>query len=156
LQLSNAEVELAALQEQYRTSQRQVAQLRSDVDKISQVEIDLKQLNRDYGVVESRHQELLRRWETLKSKQRLDPVTDKVQFNILEPPFAPARPVAPNRPIMLITALIFCHSYRRTPRIGECEYDHVTGRYGRSKANGGRLGWCNSEPLPRCHSCRYF
>jgi len=107
LQLSNAEVELAALQEQYRTSQRQVAQLRSDVDKISQVEIDLKQLNRDYGVVESRHQELLRRWETLKSKQRLDPVTDKVQFNILEPPFAPARPVAPNRPIMLITALIF-------------------------------------------------
>jgi len=107
LQLSNAEVELAALQEQYRTSQRQVAQLRSDVDKISQVETDLKRLNRDYGVVESRHQELLRRWETLQSKQRLDPVTDQVQFNILEPPFAPARPVAPNRSMLLIGVLIF-------------------------------------------------
>ena len=106
LQHSNAEVELAALQEQYSASQREVERLRSDVDKISQVEIDLKRLNRDYGVVEDRHQELLRRWETLKSKQRLDPVTDQVQFNILEPPFAPAKPVAPYRPTLLIMALI--------------------------------------------------
>ena len=107
LQMSNAEVELAALQEQYSTSQRLVARLRSDVDKISQVETDLKQLNRDYGVVEDRYQQLLQRWETLQSKKRLDPVTDQVQFNILEPPFAPAEPVAPNRPLMLIVVLVF-------------------------------------------------
>jgi polysaccharide chain length determinant protein (PEP-CTERM system associated) len=93
LQLSNADVELAALQEQYASSQRQVAQLRADVDKIGQVETDLKRLNRDYGVVQGRHQELLKRWETLQSKKRLDPVTDEVQFNILEPPFAPEIPV---------------------------------------------------------------
>jgi hypothetical protein len=107
LQLSNAEVELAALQEQYRTSQRAVARLRSDVDKISQVEIDLKRLNRDYGVVESRYQELLRRWESLQSRQRLDPVTDEVQFIVLEPPFAPVEPAAPNRPIWLFAVSIF-------------------------------------------------
>ena len=107
LQFSNAEVELAALQEQYRTSQRQVARLRTDVDKISQVETDLKRLNRDYGVVESRYHELLRRWETLESKKRLDPVVDQVQFKILEPPFAQARPVAPNRPAMLVVVSMF-------------------------------------------------
>ena len=106
LQMSNAEVELAALQEQYRSSQRLVTRLRADVDKISQVETDLKQLNRDYGVVESRYQELLRRWETLQSKKRLDPVIDQVQFNILEPPFAPANPVAPNRSLLLTAVLI--------------------------------------------------
>ena len=105
IQLSNAEVELAALQEQYASSQRRVARLRRDVDKIAQVETELKRLNRDYDVVSTRHQELLRRWETLQSKKRLDPVTDKVQFNILEPPFAPARPVSPNRPILLILIL---------------------------------------------------
>ena len=71
------------------------------------VETDFKKLNRDYGVVESRHQELLRRWETLQSKKRLDPVTDKVQFNILEPPFAMATPVAPNRPLLLVAVLVF-------------------------------------------------
>jgi len=107
LQLSDTDVELAALQEQYRSSQREVARLRSDVDKISKVETDLKQLNRDYGVVEGRYQELLQRWETLQSKKRLDPVTDNVQFNILEPPYASAKPVAPNRPLLLIGVLIF-------------------------------------------------
>jgi len=106
LQLSNANVELAALTEEHSTRRRTVAQLRADVDKIAVVEIELKKLNRDYGVVESRHQELLRRWETLQSKKRLDPVTDTVQFNILEPPFANAKPVAPNRPVLLIAVLI--------------------------------------------------
>lgn len=107
LQFSNAEVELAALQEQHASNLRRVARLRDDVDKIAQVEVDLKRLNRDYGVVEGRHQELLKRWETLQSKKRLDPVTDQVQFNILEPPFAPVNPVAPNRPLLLIVVLIF-------------------------------------------------
>ena len=106
LQMSEAEVELAALQDRYSESRREVAQLRADVDKIAQVEADLKRLNRDYGVVESRHQELLKRWETLQSKKRLDPVTDQVQFNILEPPFAPEQPVSPNRPLLLIGVFV--------------------------------------------------
>jgi polysaccharide chain length determinant protein (PEP-CTERM system associated) len=107
LQLSNADVELAALSEEYSSRKRQVAQLRADVDKIAIVETELKKLNRDYGVVEGRHQELLRRWETLKSKERLDPVTETVQFNILEPPFASTTPVAPNRPPLLVVVLLF-------------------------------------------------
>jgi len=106
LQLSNANVELAALQEELNTRRRTVAQLRADVDKIAVVETQLKQLNRDYDVVSSRHQELLKRWETLQSRKRLEPVTDQVQFNILEPPFAEAQPVAPNRPMLLIAVLV--------------------------------------------------
>lgn len=106
LQLSNADVELAALTEELSTRRREVARLRADVDQIAVVETELKKLNRDYGVIEGRHQELLGRWETLQSKKRIDPVTDKVQFDILEPPFAPAVPVAPNRPILLVGVLI--------------------------------------------------
>lgn len=107
LQLSDADVELVALQEELATSRRQVAQLRADVDKISEVETELKQLNRDYGVVESRYQELLKRWETLQSRNRLDTVTDNVQFRPVEPPFVPEKPVAPNRPLLLVAVLIF-------------------------------------------------
>jgi hypothetical protein len=106
LSLSNAEVELASLQEKLRTEQREVNQLRSDVDKIADVEAEMKRLNRDYSVVGDRYQELLRRWETLQSKRRLDPVTDRVQFNVLEPPFSTATPVAPNRPLLLVVVLI--------------------------------------------------
>ena len=43
----------------------------------------------------------------MQSKKRLDPVTDTVQFNILEPPFAEADPVAPNRPMLLVAVLVF-------------------------------------------------
>lgn len=107
LQLSDADVKLAEAQEELSTRQREVYSLRADVDKIAEVETELKKLNRDYDVVESRHQELLKRWETLQSKKRLDPVTDKVQFNVLEPPFASAEPVAPNRPMLLIAVLVF-------------------------------------------------
>jgi polysaccharide chain length determinant protein (PEP-CTERM system associated) len=106
LQMSEAEVELVELQSRYNQGQRKVARLRADVDKIAQVETELKRLNRDYGVVESRHQELLKRWETLQSKKRIDPVTDQVQFNILEPPFAAAAPVAPDRRLLLTGVLI--------------------------------------------------
>ncbi|MEL7185041.1 MAG: hypothetical protein AAFN50_01240, partial [Pseudomonadota bacterium] len=107
LQLSDANVELAALSDELTTRRSVVARLRTDVDKISRVETDLKKLNRDYNVITARHQELLRRWETLQSKKRLDPVTDNVQFNIMEPPFAEANPVAPNRPLFLMAVAVF-------------------------------------------------
>lgn len=107
LQFSDINIELAALREQYQSYKTDVSRLRTDVDKIADVETKLKMLNRDYGVVEGRHQELLRRWETLQSKKRLDPITGDGQFSILEPPFAKVTPVAPNRPLMLVAVLVF-------------------------------------------------
>lgn len=107
IQLTEAEVELAGLGAKLATERAAVERLRTDVDKIAEVERNLKQLNRDYGVVQDRYQELLKRRETLRSKERLDPVTDSVRFNILEPPFAALDPVGPNRPVLLVVALIF-------------------------------------------------
>lgn len=106
IQLSETEVELASARAELETHEERVEQLRSDVDKISEVETELKQLNRDYNVVQRRHQELLSRWEDLQAKQRLDPVTDQVQFRRIEPPFAPGEPVGPNRPVFLGAVLL--------------------------------------------------
>ena len=107
IQLTNAEVELAGLESQLGSYRGTVDQLRNDVDQIAEVETNLKQLNRDYDVVQARYQELLERREQLQSKERLDPVTDGVQFRTLEPPFAALKPVGPNRPILLAVVLIF-------------------------------------------------
>ena len=106
IELSDTEVELASLRAQLATQRAQEIRLREDVDKIAEVEMNLKKLNRDYDVVQDRYQELLKRWETLRSKQRLDPVTDTVQFRTLEPPFASIDPVAPNRPLLLAGLLV--------------------------------------------------
>lgn len=101
LQLSDADVELISLREERASSQRLISRLKADVDKIAEVEVSLKRLNRDYSVIETRHQELIRRWESLQSKKRLDPVTDPVQFHVWEPPFASGTPVSPDRPVLL-------------------------------------------------------
>jgi len=106
IQLSDAEVELASLRAQLANYRNEVASLRRDVDKIAEVETNLKKLNRDYGVVQDRYQELLKRRETLRSKQRLDPMTDTVQFRTLEPPFASTEPVGPLRPLFLLAVLV--------------------------------------------------
>jgi polysaccharide chain length determinant protein (PEP-CTERM system associated) len=106
IQLSNAEVELAGLQAQLTTYRSTVDRLRADVNKITEVETNFKQLNRDYSVVQSRYQELLERREQLQSKERLDPVTDAVQFRTLEPPFAGVEPVGPNRVLLLALVML--------------------------------------------------
>ena len=107
IQLSNAEVELAEVRARLTAEQADVARLRRDVDKITDVETQLKQLNRDYNVVQTRHQELLKRWEDLQAKKRLDPVSDDMRFRRIEPPFAAADPVGPNRPLLLAGVLLF-------------------------------------------------
>jgi polysaccharide chain length determinant protein (PEP-CTERM system associated) len=106
IQLSGAEVDLAEARTQLAAQQDQVAQLKRDVDRITEVEAKLKQLSRDYDVVQSRHKELLKRWEELQSKKRIDPVTDNVQFRRIEPPFALADPVGPQRALLLAGVLI--------------------------------------------------
>jgi polysaccharide chain length determinant protein (PEP-CTERM system associated) len=102
IQLSNTDVELVELRAELNSHQNTVETLRRDVDKIGEVETALKQLNRDYNVVQDRHQQLLRRWEDLQASKRLDPVTDSVQYRTIEPPFAPADPVGPNRLILIL------------------------------------------------------
>lgn len=106
IQLSTADVELVGLRSRAQAEQAEVERLRRDVDKITEVETQLKQLNRDYTVVQTRHQELIKRWEDLQAKKRLDPVTDNVRYRRIEPPFAQAEPVGPNRPILLSAVLI--------------------------------------------------
>jgi polysaccharide chain length determinant protein (PEP-CTERM system associated) len=106
IQLSTAEADMAELRAQLSTSEQTVANLHRDVDRITEVEAQLKQLNRDYNVIQTRHQELLKRWEDLQAKKRLDPVTDDVLFRRIEPPFAPATPVGPKRALLLAGLLV--------------------------------------------------
>ncbi len=107
IQLSNTEVDMAQSAAELKANQAEVAELRRDVDKITDVETQLKQLNRDYSVIQQRHQELLKRWEDLQAKKRLDPMTDAVQFRTIEPPYAAPQPVGPHRQLLLAAVFLF-------------------------------------------------
>lgn len=101
MMLADTDVELATLRAERIEKQLEIDELRGNVDKIADVEKNLKQLNRDYTVIQGRYQLLIDRRENLRSKLRLDPVKD-ISFRILEPPFAATDPVGPPRPLFLI------------------------------------------------------
>ncbi len=103
---ADTDVELATLRARLTEQQLAVDELRANVDKIADVEKNLKQLNRDYDVIQNRYQLLISRRENLRSKERLDPLKN-ISFRILEPPYAGSEPVGLTRPLLVLGILVF-------------------------------------------------
>lgn len=106
IQLSNTEVEIASLRVEVRQQQQEESRLRALVNTIPQVEAELGRLNRDYGVVQAKHQQLLRQLETAKIGEDVENSIDDVQFRIIDPPFAGLKPAGPKRQLLLAAVLL--------------------------------------------------
>lgn len=107
IQLSNVDVEIAALSAQLKQEQEELDRLRRLVDTVPQVEAEFNRLNRDYNVVKAKHQQLLQQLETANIGEDVSRSIDEVQFRIIDPPFADDKPAGPNRPFLLSLVLIF-------------------------------------------------
>ncbi len=104
-ELNRTEVQLAELrQDQAQRSQR-VGELRRLVDSVPEVEAELVRLNRDYEITRSRYLELVERRETAKLSESAEK-RGVVKFQIIDPPMADFRPVAPARIPMLLAVLV--------------------------------------------------
>lgn len=106
IQLSNVDVEIAALRVERRQHQEDVSRLRKSVDTIPQVEAELNRLDRDYDVVKAKHQQLLQQLETANIGEDVSRSIDEVQFRIIDPPFSDTTPDGPNRPLFLSAVLV--------------------------------------------------
>ncbi|MEZ5560434.1 MAG: GNVR domain-containing protein [Pseudomonadales bacterium] len=106
IQLSDVQVQIASLQATLQERQANVDRLKNLVDVIPQVEAELTRLNRDYDVVQARYQEMLERWENLKTSQRVGTSSENVKFRIIDPPFAPTKPVGPPRGLFLVGVFV--------------------------------------------------
>lgn len=69
------------------------------------VEIELADLNREYGVIKAKYEELLARRESARISEAVEAAGDKVQFRVIEAPQVPAFPNFPNRPLFLTVVL---------------------------------------------------
>jgi polysaccharide chain length determinant protein (PEP-CTERM system associated) len=98
-------VEVAAIQAEIGSTQRRIAELNSRVDIAPNVEAEFARLNRDYDVTRAQYQQLLTRLEQAKVSDDAEQ-TGVVRFEIIDPPIAKFDPVAPNRPLLIIGALI--------------------------------------------------
>ena len=98
---SKAEAEVAALQARVSAYSGRVKELQSKIDTIPTVEAELAKLNRDYGILRSNYEELVKRRESAMLTQEAEKSVDNVTFKIIEPPIVPILPTGPNR-VMLI------------------------------------------------------
>ncbi|HEV7609496.1 MAG TPA: XrtA system polysaccharide chain length determinant [Steroidobacteraceae bacterium] len=105
LSLNQVEVEIAALRGELGTHTRKVAELRSLVDTVPQVEAEFARLNRDYEVTREGYRELVDRLQKARLSERADE-TGVVKFEVVDPPAAGFAPVAPNRGRLLIIVLV--------------------------------------------------
>jgi polysaccharide chain length determinant protein (PEP-CTERM system associated) len=103
--LNEAGVTIAGLRSQLFQHEAAVRQLSDQVNTIPEVETEYAKLTRDYGQYRSLYSELLLR----KERERMGTVGEDqnvVSFNIIDPPAALLEPVAPQRQLLLILALL--------------------------------------------------
>jgi polysaccharide chain length determinant protein (PEP-CTERM system associated) len=104
--LAQADAEIAELQIRAEEYEKRVDDLNSKVNTIPEVEARLKQLNRDYEVVSSQHQEMLQRRESARLSEDLEQSSSDVIFRVIEPPFVPTAPSEPDKLLLNAAALV--------------------------------------------------
>jgi len=107
LALNQANVEVAALSRQLAAHETKVADLRRLVNSMPEVEAEFARLNRDYDVHKSQYVALVDRLEKAKLGQDAESTGSGVRLEVLDPPTAPYRPVAPQRPKLVVLVLMF-------------------------------------------------
>jgi polysaccharide chain length determinant protein (PEP-CTERM system associated) len=98
--LSHAEAEVGAKQAVVNEYQGRIRELEQAVDRVLKVETEQSQLNRDYQVLKKNHDELVARLESARLSRKADTRSESVRFRVIDPPRAPAKPSAPNRPLL--------------------------------------------------------
>ena len=106
IQLSTMEVEIASLRAELSQQQKRVVELKTLVDTVPQVEVELGRLNRDYDVVQTKYAQLLAQLERARIGEDVEEHIDEVKFRIIDPPFAGLKPIGPRRHLLLAAVLI--------------------------------------------------
>ena len=105
LALNQADVEVAALRGELAQHQAKAAELRRRLDTAPQVEAEYAQLNRDYDVNKTEYTALMANYAKARLGEQADDA-GSVRFDIVQPPTVTFRPVAPNRPLLLVAVLL--------------------------------------------------
>ena len=95
--LAQTEAEAAELRVRVVEFQRRVDDLASKVNQIPDIEAQLTQLNRDYGVIAKQHQQMLERRESARLAGDVESTSGDVTFRVIDPPYVPLDPSHPNK-----------------------------------------------------------
>jgi polysaccharide chain length determinant protein (PEP-CTERM system associated) len=98
--LAETEANIAELRVRVAEYERRVTDLDNKVNNIPEIEAELKQLDRDYGVIAAQHQTLLQRREAARMSEDVEQSASDVTFRVIDPPFVPLEPSEPNKALL--------------------------------------------------------
>lgn len=106
LRLIQAEADLAQAQSRAKLSTDEAQRLQILAESAPAIEAEMADLNREYGVIKGKYEELLGRRESARLSEAAETRGDKIQFRIIEAPQVPTRPAFPNRPLLVSAVLV--------------------------------------------------
>lgn len=104
-QYNDEQVEIASMRQDIANRAQHIQQLKGELGSAPQVQAEYARLTRDYDVTKKQYDALLQRLDSAKLGQQAAS-TGTVKFDIVDPPTPNYVPVKPNRPLLIIGALI--------------------------------------------------
>lgn len=104
--MSAAEVQVASLRARVGEYEGRLSKAREQVKLAPQIEAELAQLNRDYGIHKKNYDDLVSRRESAQLSGELENASGVADFRVLDPPRVGNTPVAPHRVMLLPLALV--------------------------------------------------
>lgn len=106
LRLIELETQIEDLRRRAAGARAQADALAAKAEDVPEVEAEYQRLNRDYGIVKARHDELLSRRESARMSRSRNAIGQQVQYRLIDPPVVAAKPIGPNRPLFLTAVFI--------------------------------------------------
>jgi polysaccharide chain length determinant protein (PEP-CTERM system associated) len=104
--LATSEVHVASLRARVGEYEARMKRAKELLKTAPQLEAEFTQLNRDYNIHKKNYDDLVARRESASLSGDLEGAAGVVDFRLIDPPRAENRPVAPNRLLLLPTALL--------------------------------------------------
>jgi polysaccharide chain length determinant protein (PEP-CTERM system associated) len=106
LELNEAEAEAAVHADRAQRIRTRLNRLETLAARIPEAEAQLTRLNRDYDVLKSKHADLLARREQARISRDREVGTDRIQYEVVDPPRIPVVPDGPARSILISAVLV--------------------------------------------------
>ena len=85
---------------------QQIADLKANADKITDTQVKLAQLSRNYDITRKQYDELVARLNKAQMSEDATQTGNNLKFRVISPPIVPLLPVGPHRALFLLVAFL--------------------------------------------------
>jgi len=103
--LSETKADISSVSTRVQSAKSKRIELKKLVDVVPRIEADLQRLNRDYEIHRDNYNQFVARREQALISEDVEAGGDQIKFRIIEPPYVPAKPSYPNRPLFDLAAI---------------------------------------------------